>query len=338
MARRPGVSRVRQTMHSLTGIFHVQNVAVAEPTVERFGHSPVAKYVAATRPAFLLAAVMPCFIGFSTAALDGLPVHLPTALLTVIGAALVAAGANVLNDYYDALNGTDAQNIDRLYPFSGGSRFIQNGVLTERQTAIYGAVLLSAAMLIGVILLPYAGEALLVVGLAGLLISWGYSAPPLALNHRGLGELCIAVSYGSLITVGSDMVQRGEASALPLIASTSYGLLVACLLYVNEFPDMKADASVGKHHWVVRLGVRRARWVYLAMVCMAYSALPLFVLTDRLPASSLLGLLTLPLSLRAATILLRHGETPARILPAIKLTGAAMAAHGLLLSVGLVLG
>ncbi len=316
----------------------MQNVAVAEPTVERFGHSPVAKYVAATRPAFLIAAVVPCFIGFSTAALDGLAIHLPTALLTVIGAALIAAGANVLNDYYDSLNGTDAQNSERLYPFSGGSRFIQNGVLTERQTAIYGAALLSTAMLIGLILLPYAGKELLAVGLAGLLISWGYSAPPLAFNHRGLGEICIALSYGSLITVGSDMVQRGEASALPLIASTSYGLLVACLLYVNQFPDMKADASVGKHHWVVRLGARRARWVYLALVYIAYGALPVFVLSDRLPALSLLGLLTLPLSLRAATILFRHAETPVRILPAIKLTGAAMAVHGLLLSAGLVLG
>ncbi|MGE0082256.1 MAG: prenyltransferase [Thiohalomonadaceae bacterium] len=313
-------------------------MAIAEPTVERFSGNPVAKYVAATRPPFLLAALIPCFIGLSTVSFDGASIYLVSALLTIIGALVISAGVNVLNDYYDALNGTDGRNTERLFPFTGGSRFIQNGVLTERHTALYGAALMGAGMLIGFILLPYAGTGLLLIGVVGVVIGWGYSAPPLAFNHRGLGEICVAVSYGSLITVGTDMVQRGELSTLPLIASASYGLLVACLLYVNQFPDMKADAAAGKRHWVVRLGVRRARWGYLAIVLLAYGLLPLFVLSDWLPAGSLLGLLTLPLSLRAAGLLLRYGATPARLVPAIKLTLSAMVLHGLLLSVGMMLG
>ena len=61
---------------------------------------------------------------------------------------LVHAGMNVLNDYYDEQNGTDRRNTQRLFPFTGGSRFIQNGVLSTGETLVFGAWLLAVAMLI----------------------------------------------------------------------------------------------------------------------------------------------------------------------------------------------
>lgn len=311
---------------------------IAEPTVEQFAHNPVGKYVAATRPPFLLAALVPCFIGLATAFYDGNSIYWFTALLTMVGAVVIHAGINVLNDYYDSLNGTDARNTDRLFPFTGGSRFIQNGVLTERQTAVYGAALMGVGMVIGTVLLPYGGWGLLGVGLVGLLIGWAYSAPPLALNSRGLGELCVAVGFGSLITVGADMVQSGEFDAFPLLVSAPYGLLVAALLYVNQFPDLRADAAAGKHHWVVRLGARRARWGYLALMVAAYGLLGAMVLAGVVPVWGLLGMLSLPFSVRATVIVARHAEMPARLVPAIQMTIAAMLVHGIALSAGLVLG
>lgn len=309
----------------------------AEPAVETYANRPIAKYVAATRPGFLLAALVPCFIGLATAWCDGVPLQGVAAMLTIVGALLVQAGVNVLNDYYDALNGTDAANEERIYPFTGGSRFIQNGVLSERETLVFGGALFAASALIGVVLLPFAGWGLLGVGVAGLLLGWAYSAPPLALNSRGLGEISVALGFGFLIPLGADMVQRGAFDTLPLLAAMPYALLVAGLLYINQFPDWVADAAAGKHHWVVRLRPRRARWGYLGMVLVAYGALLLLVWSKVLPVAALLGLLSAPLSLGAAMGVLRHAEHPALLAPVIKLTIAAMLVHGLGLSLGLVL-
>lgn len=310
-------------------------MAIAEPTVEQFAGNPVAKYVAATRPPFLLASLVPALIGIATAYHGGAAIHAVAALLTVIGAVVVHAGINVLNDYYDALNGTDDANTGRLFPFTGGSRFIQNGVLSREQTARYGFVLLGITALIGFALLPYAGSGLIAIGFAGLVIGWAYSAPPLALNSRGLGELCVAVGFGSLIPLGADFVQRGAFDLLPLYAGAPFALLVANLLYINQFPDRIADAAAGKHHWVVRLGPRRARWGYLLLVLAAYGGLLAMTLGGLLPLWCLLGLLALPLSLRAAFELVRYAETPARLVPAIQSTIGAMLGHGLLVAVGL---
>jgi hypothetical protein len=102
-----------------------------EPTLAAFPN-PFIRYFAATRPPFLSVTFAACLIGLATAALDGAMLRPLAAFFTVFFALVAHAGINVLNDYYDALNGTDAANTERQFPFTGGSRFIQNGVLSLR--------------------------------------------------------------------------------------------------------------------------------------------------------------------------------------------------------------
>jgi len=147
--------------------------------------------------------------------------------------------------------------------------------------------------------------------------------------------LCVAVGFGYLIPLGADYVQRATFDVLPLLVATPYGLLVANLLYINQFPDCKADEQAGKHHWVVRLGVKRARWGYLIVALAAYATLAGLVVAGVLPLWCLFGLLSIPLSLRAARDLLRHADEPQQLVPAIQATIGAMLGHGLLVSVGL---
>lgn len=299
--------------------------------------NPLKRYFLATRPPFLLASLVPCLVGLGTAASDGVDISLTLALLTVIGALLFHAAANVLNDYYDALNGTDEMNTARLYPFTGGSRFIQNGVLSRGQTARFGFALLLAGVAVGLLLLQQSGIGLLWLGLAGTLIAWAYSAPPLSLNSRGFGELCIAIAFGVLIIVGSDYVQRGEFHLFPLLAAIPYGLLTSSLLYINQFPDREADERAGKHHLVVRFGVQRARWGYLLLVLAANAYLAVMAAAGYFSPWLLLPLLVMPAGVAAAVILLRHADSPQRLAPAIRMTIASVILHGLLLSLGLVL-
>lgn len=307
------------------------------PGEPRTDLSPLARYVLATRPAFLLAAVLPVFIGTASAWQDGITLSLSLLLFSLFAVILVHAGANVLNDYYDARNGTDLQNKDYLYPYTGGSRFIQNGVLSVTQTRDYGLLLLVGGILPGLWLISVSGPALLGIGMLGILLAWGYSGPPLDLNRRGLGELSILICFGILIVSGSDYVQRGELAIQPLLLAIPYGLLCAALLYINQFPDRLADAAAGKHHWVVRLGPARARWGYLLLVLLAHAWVCLLILTGIGSPWLGLALLSAPLSLLAASGLIRHAATPIHLRPAIRLTLLAMTAHALLLSLGLLL-
>lgn len=312
---------------------HSSSVSL-EPYPSQFSN-PLKLYFRATRPPFLLASLVPVLIGLATAHASRVTLDISLALLTMLGAVLIHAGVNVLNDYYDALNGTDDQNQERLFPFTGGSRFIQNGVLTKRETALFGFALLGCGALLGLWLLLHSGSGLVAIGLLGLFIGWAYSAPPFALNSRGLGEVSIALGFGLLIINGADYVQRHDFAALPLLASLPYALLATALLYINQFPDRMADAAAGKRHWVVRLDVERARWGYLLLVGTAYATLLLLVLIHRLPLWSLLGLLPLPLSVQASRTLLRHAQKVSMLVPAIVQTIAALLLHGVLLALGL---
>ncbi|HEY0665251.1 MAG TPA: prenyltransferase [Gallionella sp.] len=281
--------------------------------------------------------MLACAVGFAGAAHDGIAFAVAEALVTLLFALLAHAGANVLNDYYDALNGTDAQTTGRIYPFTGGSRFIQNGVMTPAETRNFGFALLACVAAAGLWLTARSAPQLLYIGLAGMFIGWAYSAPPFRLNSRGWGELCIAAGF-LLIVVGTDFVQRKDFAAVPFVAGLSYALLAVNLLYINQFPDRTADTAAGKLHWVARLPVQQARWGYALIAVAAYLWVVAAVALGLLPSGALLALLALPLSLQAARQLLRHAGAPQQLSGAIRLTIVAMLAHGALLSIGLILG
>jgi 1,4-dihydroxy-2-naphthoate polyprenyltransferase len=304
---------------------------MAEPTPASF-NSAIARYLAATRLPFLSATLVACLIGIAIAASSGLVINTFLAGVTILLALLVHTAVNVLNDYYDALNGTDDANTERLFPFTGGSRFIQNGILTCSQTARFGYALLAAAIAGGVWLTAKVGAGLTVIGATGLFIGWAYSATPFKLNSRGLGELCVLTGFVG-ITVGADFVQRGSFDLAPFLIGLPYALLVTNLLYINQFPDRKADAAAGKRHWVVRLHLPMAIRIYLLLSGLALGILLMLLQRGLIPPITLLSSLPLLLSLRAAAILRRHEGRSAALLPAIRLTIAAMLAHGILLSV-----
>lgn len=307
----------------------------AEPTLESLSN-PVLRYFHATRPAFLSVTFVSCLIGLATAYVSGLHIDPAAAAATVIFALVAHAGVNVINDYYDALNGTDAINVDRLFPFTGGSRFIQNGVLTLKETAFFGAALFGVVMLAGVWLMKVSGAGLFWIGAGGLFIGWAYSAPPLKLNSRGLGELCVAAGF-LLIAVGTDFVQRHAFVGLPAVAALPLAFLVTNILYINQFPDCKADGAAGKRTVIVRLGPKRAARGYLLLGVLAYGWLAVAVALGLLPWPALAAILPALFTLKAAGVLRAHADNPPQLLPALQMTILAAVSHGTLLAAALAL-
>lgn len=281
-----------------------------------------------TRPAFLLLTVVACVLGTATASACGCGLDWSLALGATALAVLAHAAGNVLNDLHDARNGADAANSQGIFPFTGGSRLIQTGAVSERQTADLAKALLLFLLPAGLLLAVKAGGGVIVLGAAGLLLAWAYSAPPLRLMSRGWGEPTVALVW-FLVVVGADYVQRGQFFIIPASAAAGFALMVAALLLINGFPDAPADAQVGKRTLVVRLGATPAALLYASLVLSAHAWLVLSVWLLIPPMPALWGLVSLPLSLAALGWLWVHRHQPGRLKPALALTVAATLLHGL---------
>ncbi|MFM2059147.1 MAG: hypothetical protein RLY71_3532 [Pseudomonadota bacterium] len=289
------------------------------------------RWVAASRPGFLVVTLVAAVLGISVAQACGCGWDPVGAVVTVVLALLVHAAINLHNDWGDALIGSDEANTGRIAPFTGGSRVVQDGIFTPDQ--IRDAVQMLGMVVIGggLMLAARAGPGLLLIGLAGMAIGWAYSHPRWQLMSRGVGELAVALGWW-LVVLGADYVQRRSFSALGAIVGVSIALLIAGVLWIAEFPDAASDAQVGKRTLVVRLGPVAAAWGYLALVLAAHGWVAWWWQALWLPSTAWWALGSAPLSLAAAAWLIRHARSPQRLKGAIVLTLAAAVLHGVLLT------
>ncbi|MFL5725774.1 MAG: prenyltransferase [Chloroflexota bacterium] len=263
-----------------------------------------------TRLPFLSATIVPVVLGIAIAASEG-TFDLLTAVLTVIGAACVQLGLNIANDVFDSVQGADELNVTPTQ-FSGGSRVIQYGLVSLRRMAGLAAGFYLAAAAIGLVLLALRpSAALLVIGVVGILVSLAYTAPPLKLVYRGLGELVVAIGFGPLMLLGAYVVQSGGVvSREAVVASLPIALLVALILYVNEIPDRRGDARAGKRTLPVRLSRGAVVVGYKVAAAAAYVIVAVGVVVGLLPIPALLALATVPLALQVARGLEPNYDNP----------------------------
>ena len=258
------------------------------------------------------------------------------AVLTLIAAVSLQACTNIRNDLDDQLTGADDLNRTPILGLTGGSRVLQRGLATRADllTAMLAFGAVSAAIGIGFAL--SGRPAVLLFGLAGLLIGFVYTGPPLRLANRGLGEPAVALAFGLGIVCGTAYVQTGTVPIEALAASVPVSILVALILFINGFQDAASDALVAKRTAVVRLGLERASRVYPVIAVAAGIALIAFVGLGMLPPLSLLGLAGLPFFVRGARVARRNFDRPMELVPANASTVVGHLASAVALAVGLV--
>ncbi len=241
----------------------------SEPlAVDLLGNSPgrvLRRYWGAMRPAFFPASVLPVVVGSAWGHAVSGTLDLGVAALALVATMLVHAGANVINDVADEESGTDRANTERIFPYTGGSRLIQNEILSARAMQRFGVGLLAAACLCGALLAWLKGPFVLAFGLAGVALATLYSLRPAQLAGRGIGELAIAVAFGLLPVTGAAWLQSGVMDDAALLVSVPVALWVTAILLINEVPDIAADAAAGKRTLPVRFGVTGARRIYVGL-------------------------------------------------------------------------
>lgn len=253
-------------------------------------------------------------------------------ILSAVSLVLIHFGTSSLNDYFDFRSGTD--NINQTpTPLSGGSRVIQEGMLSPRALLVGGSLFIAVGSSIGIYLAMLKGWLILVLGIIGVFLAVGYVHPKVNLSKRGFGELAVAVAFGPIMLSGVYYVQTQAVDLNVILIGCLMGLLAGCTLWINEIPDYEADKTTGKTNWVVRLGKKKASYVYAAWVFLIYIFTFILIANNIMPKSSLIVLITFIFAIKASRTALRNYNEVEKLLPANALTIALTLTYGILLSV-----
>ena len=289
--------------------------------------SGIRLWIAGARPRTLSAAVVPVAVG-ATAAM-GTAGETPwwRAAVALVVAIALQIGVNFANDYSDGVRGTDGGSR------TGPLRLVGSGLVAPSRVKRAAVLAFASAGAAGAMLAAVAGWELLVVGLACLIAGWTYTGGPRPYGYLGLGEVFVFVFFGVVATVGTTYVLIEEVTGLSLLCSVAVGMWATALLVANNLRDIPGDTAAGKNTLAVRLGDRRTRRVYVAMLGISYVVAIVASLGGRAAYAALLGL---PIAAKAARAVAR-GDSGLKLVPVLGATGGAQLVSGLAMAVGLAL-
>jgi 1,4-dihydroxy-2-naphthoate octaprenyltransferase len=291
-------------------------------------------WLAELRAPFFTASLVPVLLGAamayeSEAAFDPL-----LFVLTLAGVVFAHAGTNVVNDYFDFKSGTDMANKNRT-PFNGGSPFLITGLLTPREVYWGAMTFFGLCAAIGLHLAYEVTYWIVPLGVVGIGLGYFYTSPRLNLAALGVGEFAVGLGFGPLVVEGAYMVQTGEFSVAAFLAGLPVAFLIGLVLFINQFPDMEADGSVGKNHWVVRMGLRKASFWYAGLMAATFVTVAALWAVGIYPAWSLLALMPAAIAVKAVRTVLEKYGSFRELVPAQAMTVQVHLTVGLLISAGL---
>ncbi|MBU3601166.1 prenyltransferase [Polynucleobacter sp. AM-25C3] len=292
-------------------------------------------YFLATRPAFLIITLLGCFLGLSIPGSTSSSTWL-MGLLGIAVAILAHAGANLLNDYFDHLNGSDECNQDRISPFTGGSRFIQNQRLSAKIIYVFALCLLTTSTALGLLICYLSSWVLLPISIFGVFMAWAYSAKPLQLMSKGiLGEIAIAIAW-SMLVIGFATLERSRLAYEAIPSGMAFGLMVSNILLVNQVPDIRADTLAGKMTLAAKCGVQNIWIWYVGIFTAAYTLQIVSIATNDIPSRSLVTIAVLPAFIYCAYLLQSHYSDRGRLKSALLLNLIAAHAYTVLFCISII--
>ena len=284
-------------------------------------------WLAGARPRTLGVGAVPVLLG---AAASGHPEALPTAGALVVAVG-VQVGANLANDYFDGRRGVDTAA--RVGP----RRLTASGLV--RPGAVLAAALgcLGVAAAVGIWLALASGVLwLLLAGGIALAAALLYTGGPRPYAATGVvADLAVFAFFGLMATLGTAAVQGHGVPARAWWAAAAIGFLAVAVLVANNLRDLATDRDAGRHTLVVRLGDRRARIFYGALIVAGVLTPALGVGVGQLPLLALISLLAGPLLVSPLHIASDRDREGRALVPLLPLTARLHLALGALLAAAL---
>ncbi|MFN8125421.1 MAG: 1,4-dihydroxy-2-naphthoate polyprenyltransferase [Candidatus Nanopelagicales bacterium] len=284
-------------------------------------------WIGGARPRTLPAALAPVAVGSGVAAhVDSFRVV--PALLALLVAVAFQVGVNYHNDYSDGVKGTDARRV-------GPVRLVGQGLASPESVKRAAIVAFALGAVAGLALTVVSAQWWLVpAGIASVLAGWFYTGGPRPYGYAGLGEVFVFVFFGLVAVVGTAASQIGTVIALAVVAAVPVGLWACAILIANNLRDIPTDVEAGKHTLAVRLGDRRTRILFIAVVLAGFAVVVGMVVVTPWVLLALAGLVPAARPLRTVG----SGATGAALVPALAGTGITLLIGGVGLAIGLALG
>jgi len=284
-----------------------------------------AQWVEGARPRTLPAALSPVLAG------TGIAVHADSfvwwkALLALTVAVAMQVAVNYANDYSDGIRGTDAERVGPL-------RLVGSGAAPAAHVKAAAALSFGVAGVAGLTLAATTSWWLVVVGAVAMVAAWFYTGGAVPYGYRALGEVSVFLFFGLVAVVGTSYVQTESVTTGAWWTGAGVGVLACAILVANNLRDIHGDSAVGKRTLAVVLGDRRSRVLYGVLLAAAAAALG--AVGASVTWWALLGLASLPLSLRALAAV-RRGTTGPGLIPVLRDTGLTELVYALGLLAGCV--
>ena len=283
-------------------------------------------WIMAARPKTLGAAIAPVVLGTAMAFEAG-TLHVPSAVLALIGAVLIQVGVNYHNDYADFVKGTDTE--ERVGP----TRVTQAGYVAPATMRRATVVVFALAVLAGVYLIVRGGWPVFAIGVLSIASAVLYTAGPFSLADTGVADLFVLVFFGPVAVGGTYYVQALEITWPVLLAGLGPGLLAEGILLVNNIRDRASDEQAGKKTLPVRFGRRFGVGLYVACVVGAALLPVMLYLTTGMHPWAMLAAAVTPLAAPLAHTLARVTD-PEQLNPLLGATGRLLVLYSVLFAIG----
>lgn len=272
----------------------------------------IAQWIEGSRPRTWPNALAPVIAGTGAAAAAGTPVWWKALLALAVSVSMII-GVNFANDYSDGIRGTDD---DRVGPL----RLVGSRLASPSAVKTVAIAFLTLAAAAGLALAITTAWWLVAVGAVCVAGAWFYTGGSKPYGYSGFGEIAVFIFFGLVAVLGTEYVQTFAVSSIGLALAVAIGSFSSAVLVANNLRDIPTDRESGKITLAVRLGDARTRILFPALLTVP--ALVSVGLGFGHPWR-LLGLVMLPLMVKAARPVITKAQGPA-LIPTLRDTGLTM--------------
>jgi len=196
--------------------------------------------------------------------------NIPGFIIVLISGILIHIATNVYNDIYDTLQGNDSVNAERN-EFSGGSGVLQSHPELMGSMYSIARIALGAALCLNIALMFFIERELWpmlwILFAISVFFSKYYTAAPVKLAYRGMGEISVWLAFGPMAILMAALGQNLPISRELFLLMPVCGLSTLSILLIGQMIDIEADKSAGKHGIASRLGTGITSFLYITVQC-----------------------------------------------------------------------
>lgn len=293
-------------------------------------HTGFKKYLMLTRPHTLTASFVPVFVGTASVLLFA-DIRWGMFFLMLIATILIQSATNMFNEYYDFKRGLDSHESVGI-----AGAIVRNG-MSPRLVLTIALIFYGIAAVIGIIITINSSWWILIIGAVSMAVGYLYTGGPFPISWTPFGEIFAGFFMGTVIIMITFYIHTGTLHVFPLLMSIPPAITIGLLNMANNIRDRRKDKESGRKTFVILVGKPFAVMTSAALLLFSYIFLIYIAFFTALGSVFLLiPLLSVPLAIKTI-MLMRKGDTPIELIPAMASMGKLNTIMGLLLTIGLII-